>query len=340
MSKKIDLSIIVPVYNEEKFIRQCILSLCKQDYYIDRFEIIVVDDGSTDETPSIVRNLQKNFANIIYIWQSNGRQGKARNTGIRNAHGRYIAFVDSDDCWQYNNVISTLIPICDHQGLDILQSKSFVNINEDAEVQPRKHDFGGKTEIYSRDQYLKLSDFSYSVAISIYKTSIIEEEFFRENVAFEDSDWSISSIWRVGRAGKIGRINWPYYGYRSNPDSTTRKPRLNTYYDNVKGILSIVKLLGSYEDMDYSTRLACMGRVRRNVLSWIRISRNYRLRESLQVFSFAKREGILDIRFSGLSIPDRMLLCMLRYTPPRYALLFGVRSAELFKRRMIKCLKK
>jgi len=340
MSKEIDLSIIVPVYNTARFLKQCILSLCKQDYDVDRFEIIVVDDGSQDESSSIVRNLQKDFANIIYIWQSNGRQGKARNTGIRHARGRYIAFLDSDDCWQYNNVISTLIPICDRQRLDILQSESFVNVNEDDEIQLKRHNFEGKAETYSRDEYLKLSDFSYSVAMSIYKTNIIKEEFFREKVTFEDSDWSISSIWRVGRDGKIGRICWPYYGYRSNPNSTTRKPRLSTYYDNVKGILSIVKLLGSYEDMDCSTRLACMGRVKRSVLSWIGISKNYHLRESLQVFSFAKREGILDIRFSGLSISDGMRLWALRYTLPRHMLLFCVRSAVLFKRRMIKWLKK
>jgi len=320
MSKEIDLSIIVPVYNTARFLKQCILSLCKQDYDVDRFEIIVVDDGSRDESPSIVRNLQKDFTNIIYIWQSNGRQGKARNTGIRHARGRYIAFLDSDDCWQYSNVISTLIPICDRQRLDILQSKSFVNVNEDDEIQPKKHNFEGKAETYSRDEYLKLSDFSYWVCASIYKSSIIKENKFREGVAFEDLDWPISSIWRVGNGGKIGRINWPYCGYRYNPNSITRKPKLSTYYDNVKGILSIVKLLESYEDMDCSTRLACMGRVKRSVLSWIGISRNYRLSESLQVFSFAKREVILNIRFFYIrTLRQNLSLVAQIYPPPVYA---------------------
>lgn len=340
MPEEIDLSIVVPVYNTAQFVEQCLLSLCKQNYDPSRFEVLVVDDGSTDCSADIVKRLQKIFVNIEYFWQTNGRQGKARNTGIRYARGRYIAFVDSDDSWRYDNVISTLIPICDQQDLDILQSSKFLDIGEHDTHPLERNSFDSDLKIYGREDYLRLREFSYAVIFSIYKTSIIKDKKFREGVVFEDSDWPISAIWSVGKTGKIGRICWAYYCYRSNPNSTTHKPRLSTYYDNVKGIVSIVRLLDLYDDMDSFTRCACMNRVKTSMLSWIGISRNYRVNESVKVFSFAKKEGLLDLRFPRLSHTDRFMLVMIRYTPLRYTILFSVRCAVLLKRFFLKWLKK
>ncbi|MCD7799447.1 MAG: glycosyltransferase [Akkermansiaceae bacterium] len=124
----LDLSVIVPAYNTETFIEHCLVSLCEQDYDPSRFEVIVVDDASPDGLASVVRRLQKKYANLRYLRQLHGRQGKAKNYGLREAKGKYIAFMDSDDCWRYANTISILVDILRKNHLDLLQSDVALNV--------------------------------------------------------------------------------------------------------------------------------------------------------------------------------------------------------------------
>ena len=96
MTKKPLVSIIIPTYNRAEFLSKAIESALNQTY--DNIEILVVDDGSTDNTKKVVQNLQKNNSNIRYFWQKNsGGAAKPKNKGIENTKGRYIAILDSDD---------------------------------------------------------------------------------------------------------------------------------------------------------------------------------------------------------------------------------------------------
>lgn len=94
------ISIIVPVYNTEKYLARCIESLIKQTY--KNIEIILVDDGSTDSSGSICKKYAANDNRIKYYYKENGGQGSARNIGIDKSNGDYIAFVDSDDYVEHN----------------------------------------------------------------------------------------------------------------------------------------------------------------------------------------------------------------------------------------------
>ncbi len=96
--KKPYVSVIVPVYNGVKFIAEAIESICAQNYH--PLEIIIVDDGSTDDTSKIVQS----YKNIRYIYQPNQGVAAARNTGIKNSSGELIAFLDADDCWAPNKL--------------------------------------------------------------------------------------------------------------------------------------------------------------------------------------------------------------------------------------------
>ena len=89
------VSIIVPVYNVEKYIERCVNSLLNQTY--KNYEIILVDDGAIDQSGIICDRLQRKYSCIRTIHQNNLGVSAARNTGIRNARGEYIAFVDGDD---------------------------------------------------------------------------------------------------------------------------------------------------------------------------------------------------------------------------------------------------
>ena len=95
MNEKALLSIIVPMYNVEKYLKTCVDSIEKQTYL--PIEIILVDDGSIDQTLQIAYELSGQFDNIKVFSQENQGQGKARNTGLSHAKGDLIAFIDSDD---------------------------------------------------------------------------------------------------------------------------------------------------------------------------------------------------------------------------------------------------
>lgn len=92
---KRQLSIVVPVYNVEKHLQRCIESLLKQK--VDNYEIILVDDGSSDSSPAMCDEYAQKYAHIKVLHKTNGGLGFARNSGMAMAEGKYIAFVDSDD---------------------------------------------------------------------------------------------------------------------------------------------------------------------------------------------------------------------------------------------------
>ena len=100
------VSIIVPAYNAEKNIEQCINSIENQTY--KDIEIIIINDGSKDNTQKISENLKKIYKNIIVVNQENKGVSQSRNTGIDKATGEYIMFVDSDDFIE-KNMIETIL---------------------------------------------------------------------------------------------------------------------------------------------------------------------------------------------------------------------------------------
>ena len=89
------ISVIIPVYNAEKYIEKCLKSVCEQSF--DDYEVIVVDDGSRDSAPMIADNFAKDYNYLSVIHQENGGVIKARKTGVKNANGLYILNLDSDD---------------------------------------------------------------------------------------------------------------------------------------------------------------------------------------------------------------------------------------------------
>lgn len=95
MENNVEISIIVPIYNVEKYLRNCLDSIKAQTF--KDFEVVIVDDGSPDSSAQIAQEYADGDSRFRIIHQENGGVGSARNTGIKNARGKYIAFVDGDD---------------------------------------------------------------------------------------------------------------------------------------------------------------------------------------------------------------------------------------------------
>ena len=91
------LSIIIPIYNAEEYLEECLESVINQEVPFDEYEIICIDDGSTDNSNSILEKYNKIIDNLTVFYQNNNGVSSARNKGIKLAKGDYIWFVDADD---------------------------------------------------------------------------------------------------------------------------------------------------------------------------------------------------------------------------------------------------
>ena len=111
------VSIVVPVYNAERYLCTSIHALQKQDY--SNIEIILVDDGSKDASPSICDSFEKEDKRIRAIHKTNGGVSSARNAGIEAATGKYIMFVDSDDLCE-SNIVSRMVFLAEHWNVNFV----------------------------------------------------------------------------------------------------------------------------------------------------------------------------------------------------------------------------
>lgn len=114
------ISIIIPVYNAEKFIRECLESIYKQRMNENTFEVIIVNDGSKDQSMEMIKELTKTHCNLKIINQSNSGVSIARNNGLQIADGNYIWFIDADDILT-DNCLKEIIDVSERNDLDILK---------------------------------------------------------------------------------------------------------------------------------------------------------------------------------------------------------------------------
>ena len=199
------ISVIVPVYNVESYVAKCIESIQNQSY--QHLEIILVDDGSTDDSGDICDQYAAYDDRIKVIHQENGGLSAARNTGIEAANGDYIGFVDSDD-YIGLTVYEDMLHLLKENNLDIIEFTAF-------------RDKNGKLEIFDKDDALRLAMHDCFVAAwsKLYKRSVIGDVRFPIGRKFEDT---ATSYLYVANSKRVGHINRCYYYYRLNPNSITQ----------------------------------------------------------------------------------------------------------------------
>ncbi len=223
MQHDIILSIIVPVYNVEKFLSECLDSVLKQDIPKERYEIICVNDGSKDSCGEILDSYSKKYDNIVIVNQENQGPSSARNSGIKVARGKYIWFIDSDDKI-HTNILSCLLGgIKDNDVLFL----SFVNIPED--------DFGLKEESFTpkfsynlpiSDAYCKSykmlnNDYnfrSFSCGM-IIRTSLLKDNNLLFPAGMRSQEDTVFLFLLHKYLKKISYVNAPVYYYRMRNNS-------------------------------------------------------------------------------------------------------------------------
>lgn len=189
------LSVIIPIYNVEKYLPQCIDSVLSQDY--QNIEIILVDDGSPDKSGEICDDYAEKHNNMKVIHKSNGGLSDARNIGIQAASGEYVTFLDSDDYWNsqasLKNIMNTVLS---NQNIDVFVFGSIGEYPDGTRVcreyrnnliELKANDIG---TVYKK--CIEIGDIFESACIKLIKRSILVENslYFKKGIISEDNEWS------------------------------------------------------------------------------------------------------------------------------------------------------
>lgn len=209
-------SIIVPVYNVELYLEQCLESLRTQDY--SDYEVICVNDGSTDSSRKILTAWETRMPQMRVIDRANGGLSAARNTGLQAATGDYVVFVDSDD-WVEASMLSTLAKVTDSNDMVCFACRRTDNNAHDT-LQPEQ---SGGWEYYNRHALEHREVAFVCVWQRSYRRSFLIENnlCFREGILHEDNEFT---PWACLKAKKVTVIPDVLYNYRVRPGSimTTR----------------------------------------------------------------------------------------------------------------------
>lgn len=210
------ITVVVPIYNVEKYLKKCVDSIIKQTY--NNIEIILVNDGSTDNSLKICNELLDKDKRIIVISQENGGLSEARNTGIKNAKGEYICFIDSDDFVDYNYIKILLnaikkhdadISVCDFYYIDE-ENKKWIRKEKKEKVYTN---IEAMQDIFSCNQETEVMTWN-----KLYKTSLFTKNniYFPKGKIHEDNYTTYKLYYY---SNKIALVTDRLYYYLQRKDS-------------------------------------------------------------------------------------------------------------------------
>lgn len=213
------LSIIIPFYNSASYIGRCLDTVYNQDIPEDLYEVICIDDCSPDHTKDIVHEYQKCHSNLRMIEHAvNKMQGETRNTGIRNAQGEYIWFVDPDDFIK-ENCLKAIVDMLENDNLDVLNF-DFFDFYDSNKILPNS--ISKETELIKGKVWLNELNQNFDENASpwrriIRKNLLLEKKIFFSPRRYEDQDFSLIVVYS---ALNFRHINQYLYYYYHNPQST------------------------------------------------------------------------------------------------------------------------
>ena len=239
----IKYSIIVPIYNIEDYIEECILSVINQSF--DNYELILVDDGTPDNSGKICDNYEKKYKKIKVIHKKNGGLSDARNAGIKVAKGEYILFLDGDDIL-FNNCLETIDSLIGKETIDLLSCDFCIYGEKEKKKEPCKK------RINSLEDYIMImQDIPWSAWRNVYRRDLFLKnnlEFEKGLIGAEDCEFFIR-FFDVAKTIYYSSIN--IVNYRFNRDgSITNKMS----YKAIVGELNVFsKYFYKYKELDKTT---------------------------------------------------------------------------------------
>jgi len=233
---QIKVSIIIPVFNVEKYLEECLLSAVKQDY--ENKEIIIIDDGSTDSSEIIIDSFKDKYSFIKSIKTKNQGQSAARNLGLEMASGDYVLFLDSDD-WIEKNTVSLCIKTIIENNVDVVlfSGKAFIdgepnsNVNLD-KLYNRCSELNNKVmvsyELFTEE--LKFNKYIVQPCMYMFNRSKFLSLRFYEGIIYEDNLFTTELLLKHKNA-KVMCLPDKLYHRRFRPHSTMTQNKQQRHID-------------------------------------------------------------------------------------------------------------
>ena len=206
------ITIIVPIYNVEKYLSECIESILNQTYRY--LEVILIDDGSTDQSGRICDNYAEQDSRVKVIHQKNGGAANAKNAGLRAATGQYLVFVDGDDYLELD-ALFYMIDLLKKRNADVVQA-CFRKIYRD-----RQSDVcdAGQIREFNAENYIKRYTTDWTCGLlwdKLYKRKLYDNIFFEEGHKIDDEFFTYQGIMRARKVIKCPKVT---YNYRQRKSS-------------------------------------------------------------------------------------------------------------------------
>ena len=240
---KVEVSVIIAAYNVEKFIEKCVCSFLKQTF--KNIEIIVVNDGSSDNTREILENLAKKDDRIVLLNKSNEGLSYARKDGLLKARGKYLIFFDGDD-WIEPNAIEDMYNFAEKENLDYVITNFIKDDNKNQEIIiDYKNNQNIEYEVIDKEDYIDKFFLWTNISPAVWNKLYRKEIFYLTDIEFDKRIFLGEDLYLnaqiILKAQKIGKINKGYVHYiqHSNQGSLNKKLSTNILdlfyvYENTK----------------------------------------------------------------------------------------------------------
>ena len=243
------LSIIIPLYNAERFIKRCIDSVLSQNLALDDYEVIMIDDGSTDLSVDICNQYASTYPNIYYTYQPNQGQGVARNAGIEMARGDYITFADIDDYFlnSLNQIYKELMRL--HPDIYITRHEDMLSdgktlIEKNTGFPVAKEFVGGELLL---NGYLPSSVWAKFYLRSLFMDKKLR---FLPGIIHEDAEFNFRIFLKARRVIFSETITYFYYWNPFSTDKLINEEKI------VKTLISDLKIAQSYKKISQTWDLS------------------------------------------------------------------------------------
>lgn len=256
MSKNPAISIVMPIYNAEKYLKQAIDSLINQDFH--NFELICVNDGSKDSSLSILEDYAKQDNRITIINKANTGAGDSRNIGIKQAKGKYLLVLDADDFFE-KNMLSLAYQKAEKTQADMVVYRYYFYDNQKNTAKAQKYSWPKissiKSGVFSKQDFPKqiFNIFSNAPFFKLYKRDFIVNNQIKFDNLKCCNDMTFS-LWSIYLAKKIALLDLPLVYYRINTStqiSATRGKYSNCIFEAIQSFITQCPIDKKYEESLY-----------------------------------------------------------------------------------------
>lgn len=333
MSDNILLSVVIPMYNSEEYIGSLLESYVQNKYNRENIELIIVDDGSNDLSVSIATNyIRNNNINGRVISSQHQGASVARNLGIKESHGDYILFCDSDDLL-VNNIIN-LVQEAVKNNIDVISIESDVLISHDKMILNKPYDnlriafsmFGGQ------NYGISSNEFGMGPVRKLYKRQIIKDNNITFPIGVTTWEDGIFNLHFLIHSRKIELVKKNMYSVRNNPKSTSRKID-STICTNAQKIMAISNKMLLDIDLGFRKKILSQERV---YILWELFGKYFiwhpNYKQYRQLFTHS---SLKDLVRYGVNLQSRLLVVSLRYLG-FYPSVFWYKYLKLLKNKLTK----